>query len=39
MRFCADDLVHILFDQALLADSRLPEDPAAYVKPVNALLV
>ncbi|MEZ0307129.1 MAG: molecular chaperone HtpG [Ramlibacter sp.] len=34
-----DDLAHILFDQALLAEGGLPEDPAAYVKRVNALLL
>jgi len=34
-----DDLAHILFDQALLAEGGLPSDPAAYVKRVNALLV
>ncbi len=34
-----DDLAHIVFDQALLAEGGLPEDPAAYVKRVNALLV
>ncbi len=33
------DLAHILFDQALLAEGGLPEDPAAYVKRVNALLL
>jgi molecular chaperone HtpG len=33
-----DDYAHILFDQALLAEGGLPEDPAAYVKRVNALL-
>ena len=33
-----DDLAHILFDQALLAEGGLPEDPAAYVRRVNALL-
>jgi molecular chaperone HtpG len=33
-----DDLAHILFDQALLAEGGLPEDPAAYVKRVNSLL-
>lgn len=32
------DLAQILFDQALLAEGGLPEDPAAYVKRVNALL-
>jgi molecular chaperone HtpG len=34
-----DDLAQILFDQALLAEGGLPEDPAAYVRRVNALLV
>ncbi len=34
-----DDLAHILFDQALLAEGGLPDDPAAYVKRVNSLLV
>ncbi|TXT34690.1 MAG: molecular chaperone HtpG [Comamonadaceae bacterium] len=34
-----NDLAHILFDQALLAEGGLPQDPAAYVKRVNALLV
>jgi len=33
-----DDLAHILFDQALLAEGGLPEDPAGYVKRVSALL-
>jgi len=33
------DLAHILFDQAMLAEGGLPDDPAAYVKRVNALLV
>lgn len=33
-----DDLAHILFDQALLAEGGLLEDPVAYVKRVNALL-
>ena len=33
-----DDFAHILFDQALLAEGGLPDDPAAYVKRVNALL-
>ncbi|RYF00253.1 MAG: molecular chaperone HtpG, partial [Comamonadaceae bacterium] len=32
------DLANILFDQAVLAEGGLPEDPAAYVKRVNALL-
>jgi hypothetical protein len=26
-----NDLAHILFDQALLAEGGLPDDPAAYV--------
>jgi molecular chaperone HtpG len=34
-----DDLANILFDQAVLAEGGMPEDPAAYVKRVNALLV
>ena len=34
-----EDLAHILFDQALLAEGGLPADPAAYVRRVNALLV
>ena len=34
-----DDLAHILFDQAVLAEGGMPEDPAAYVRRVNALLV
>jgi molecular chaperone HtpG len=33
-----DDLAQILLDQAVLADGALPEDPAAYVRRVNALL-
>jgi molecular chaperone HtpG len=33
-----DDLANILFDQALLAEGGMPEDPAAYVRRVNALL-
>ena len=33
-----DDLAHILFDQAMLAEGGTLEDPAAYVKRVNALL-
>jgi len=34
-----DDLAHILFDQALLAEGGHLDDPAAYVRRVNALLV
>lgn len=33
-----DDLANILFDQALLAEGGVLEDPAAYVRRVNALL-
>jgi molecular chaperone HtpG len=33
-----DALAHILFDQALLAEGGQLEDPAGYVKRVNALL-
>lgn len=32
------DLAHILFDQALLAEGGMPQDPAGYVKRVSALL-
>jgi hypothetical protein len=31
-------LAHTLFDPALLAEGGLPEDPAGYVRRVNALL-
>ena len=34
-----DDLANILFDQALLAEGGQLEDPAAYVRRVNGLLV
>ncbi|WP_043701182.1 molecular chaperone HtpG [Tepidimonas taiwanensis] len=34
-----DDYAQILFDQALLAEGGLPEDPAGYVRRVTALLV
>jgi molecular chaperone HtpG len=34
-----DDLANILFDQALLAEGGQLEDPAAYVRRVNRLLV
>ena len=33
-----DDLAHILFDQAVLAEGGHLEDPAAYVRRVNVLL-
>jgi molecular chaperone HtpG len=32
------DLAMILFDQALLAEGGMPDDPAAYVKRVNSLI-
>lgn len=34
-----DDLANVLFDQALLAEGGLPDDLAAYLKRVNALLL
>jgi molecular chaperone HtpG len=34
-----DDLAHILFDQALLAEGGQLDDPASYVRRVNALLL
>jgi len=34
-----DDLAHILFDQALLAEGGQLEDPAAYVQRVNRMLL
>lgn len=34
-----DDWAHILFDQALLAEGGQLEDPSAYVRRVNALLL
>ena len=34
-----DDLAHILFDQALLAEGGQLDDPAAYVRRINSLLV
>jgi molecular chaperone HtpG len=33
-----DELAHILFDQAVLADGGQLEDPVAYVRRINALL-
>ena len=32
------DLANIVFDQAVLAEGGLPDNPAEYVKRVNALL-
>jgi molecular chaperone HtpG len=34
-----DDLAHILFDQALLAEGGQLEDPASYVRRVNSMLL
>jgi molecular chaperone HtpG len=34
-----DDLANVIFDQALLAEGGMPEDPAAYLKRVNGLLL
>ena len=34
-----EDWTHILFDQAMLAEGGIPEDPAAYVRRVNELLL
>ena len=34
-----EDLSSILFDQALLAEGALPDDPAGFVRKVNALLI
>ncbi|MBN2691916.1 MAG: molecular chaperone HtpG, partial [Burkholderiaceae bacterium] len=35
----ADDLAQVVFDQALLAEGGQLDDPAAYVRRINALLV
>ncbi|OTG85721.1 molecular chaperone HtpG [Acinetobacter sp. ANC 4558] len=34
-----DDLANVIFDQALIAEGGLPEDPAEYIKRINNLLV
>lgn len=34
-----DDLVHVLFDQALLAEGGQLEDPASFVRRMNSLIV
>lgn len=34
-----DDLAHVIFDQAVIAEGGLPDDPAAYVKRINSLLL
>ncbi len=33
------DLAQVVFDQALLAEGGMPEDPAAYVRRVSALII
>ena len=34
-----DDLANVIFDQAMIAEGGLPDDPAEYVKRINALLL
>ena len=34
-----DDLANVIFDQALIAEGGLPEDPTAYIKRINSLLL
>ena len=34
-----DDLANVIFDQALLAEGGVPENPAAYLKRINNLLL
>ncbi|EZQ10961.1 molecular chaperone HtpG [Acinetobacter sp. Ver3] len=34
-----DDLANVIFDQAMIAEGGLPEDPAAYLKRINSLLL
>ena len=34
-----EDLAHVIFDQAKIADGQIPADPAGYLKRVNALLL
>ena len=34
-----DDLANVIFDQALIAEGGLPEDPASYLKRINSLLL
>lgn len=34
-----DALANVIFDQAVIAEGGLPEDPAAYVKRINSLLL
>ena len=34
-----DDLANVIFDQALIAEGGLPDDPAEYIKRINSLLL
>ncbi len=34
-----EDLANVIFDQALIAEGGLPEDPASYLKRINSLLL
>ena len=34
-----DDLANVIFDQALIAEGGLPDDPATYLKRINSLLL
>jgi molecular chaperone HtpG len=34
-----DDLVWVLFDQAVLAEGGQPQDPAAFVRRLNSFLL
>ena len=34
-----DDLANVIFDQAVIAEGGLPENPAEYVKRINSLLL
>lgn len=34
-----DDLAHVIFDQAMLAEGEVPNDPVAYLRRVNGLLL
>ena len=34
-----DDLAHVIFDQAVIAEGGLPENPAEYIQRINSLLL
>ena len=34
-----DDLANVIFDQAVIAEGGIPEDPTAYIKRINSLLL